>query len=67
MGKEASMYIVSTFKVVDEKSETLFFGPFQTEERAREYIKSMPSEWGAPQIDPLIVPNCVGVTFQTKY
>lgn len=56
------MYLIIAGK---PNGEAFYFGPFQTEDRAKEYGKALEDyRW---HIVPLIVPNCIGVSFATKY
>lgn len=50
------MYLI--IRISDEGTD--YFGPFPTEDRAREYAKSF-ENWKAIYFVPLIVPNCVQV------
>lgn len=58
------MYIIIVHRAYDSYPE--YFGPFQTESRAKQYGKEMPEEW-IWSIVPITVPNCIGVSFTTKY
>jgi hypothetical protein len=61
--KERVMYLVIAGK---PNGDVTYFGPFQTSKRALEYLNSMPEEYRSHIVE-LVVPNCIGVTFTTKY
>lgn len=56
------MYLIVAGK---PNGDVAYFGPFQTKDRANEYGSAIEGyRW---HVVPLIVPNCIGVTFQTRY
>jgi hypothetical protein len=58
------MYLVVGGK---PNGEVTYFGPFPTEDRAREYgisVTEMGLRW---HIAPLVVPNCMQVTAKLRY
>jgi len=54
------MYLIARYGVVNGIEIIDYFGPFTTEDRAREYSKSF-EDTSCVDICPLIVPNCVQV------